>query len=155
MRISSLCLLCYCVYPYHSYLNSAYKKFSSLQHDVSGPSTKTSTLCVPITTVANGINSLKVCRYHDNPVGWSTTELITLQVNPFNLQICSVFCTSENGKMSFVDFLDLVSVFSYKVRPSVQGRSAHVPHSSPISSSVPKLSKCTGHSKYMVCCCAI
>ena len=33
--------------------------------------------------------------------------------------------------MSFVDFLDLVSVFSYKVRPSVQGRSVHVPHPAP------------------------
>lgn len=37
-----------------------------------------------------------------------------LYCNPFKRQICTTFCTSDNGKMQFVEFLDMVSSFSPK-----------------------------------------
>lgn len=39
-------------------------------------------------------------------------DLPELKVNPFRERICEVFSSSGDGKISFEDFLDLVSVFS-------------------------------------------
>ncbi|XP_002731705.1 calcium and integrin-binding family member 2-like [Saccoglossus kowalevskii] len=39
-------------------------------------------------------------------------ELSELKVNPFNDRICKVFSSSNDGDLTFEDFLDMMSVFS-------------------------------------------
>ena len=43
-----------------------------------------------------------------------TENFKTLLNNPFKNKICQAFCTSDNGLMSFTEFLDMVSSFSPK-----------------------------------------
>ena len=43
-----------------------------------------------------------------------TENFQTLKNNPFKNKICQAFCTSDNGLMSFTEFLDMVSSFSPK-----------------------------------------
>ena len=38
--------------------------------------------------------------------------LVFFQVNPFRDRICDVFSSSNDGQMTFEDFLDMMSVFS-------------------------------------------
>ena len=41
--------------------------------------------------------------------------VLHVQVNPFRARICTIFSAGGNGKMSFIEFLDMVSAFSPKV----------------------------------------
>lgn len=43
-----------------------------------------------------------------------------LEVNPFRDRICKVFSSSNDGNMTFEDFLDMMSVFSDKAPRSVK-----------------------------------
>lgn len=48
------------------------------------------------------------------PVTFIMEELLELKNNPFKYRICRAFCVSDNGQMSFTEFLDMVSSFSPK-----------------------------------------
>ena len=43
-----------------------------------------------------------------------------LQVNPFKDRICEVFSSTDDGNMTFEDFLDMMSVFSDNAPRSVK-----------------------------------
>ncbi|XP_065083809.1 calcium and integrin-binding protein 1-like [Ochlerotatus camptorhynchus] len=47
-----------------------------------------------------------------------------LRVNPFGDRICKVFSSSNNGEISFEDFLDMMSVFSDAAPKSVKAEHA-------------------------------
>lgn len=47
-------------------------------------------------------------------------SLPELQVNPFRTRICKVFSSSNDGDMTFEDFLDMMSVFSENAPKSVK-----------------------------------
>ncbi|CAL8069651.1 unnamed protein product [Orchesella dallaii] len=47
-----------------------------------------------------------------------------LKMNPFNDRICKVFSTSNDGHMTFEDFLDMMSVFSEDAPVSVKAEYA-------------------------------
>ena len=43
-----------------------------------------------------------------------------MQVNPFKDRICEVFSSSQDGDMTFEDFLDMMSVFSENAPKNVK-----------------------------------
>ena len=48
------------------------------------------------------------------PIDFIAKNFTKLQSNPFSQQICNAFCTSDNGLMSFTEFVDMVSSLSPK-----------------------------------------
>ena len=48
------------------------------------------------------------------PVKFIADNFDKLQSNPFGQRICKAFCTSDDGLMSFTEFVDMVSSFSPK-----------------------------------------
>ncbi|XP_071483809.1 calcium and integrin-binding family member 2-like [Diadema setosum] len=51
-------------------------------------------------------------------------ELPELKVNPFKDRICKVFSSSEDGSLTFEDFLDMMSVFSDSAPKSMKAEYA-------------------------------
>ena len=49
-------------------------------------------------------------------------SLPELTVNPFRNRICKVFSSSDDGDMTFEDFIDMISVFSESAPKSVKVR---------------------------------
>ncbi|KAK3602600.1 hypothetical protein CHS0354_034327 [Potamilus streckersoni] len=54
------------------------------------------------------------------PIERIKDDLPELKVNPFKDRICKVFSSSDDGTMSFEDFLDMMSVFSENAPKSVK-----------------------------------
>jgi calcium and integrin-binding protein 1 len=57
------------------------------------------------------------------PAEFLVTHMAELKVNPFARRILDIFIATDNGQMSFLEFLDMVSTFSPK--NSVEKKTSH------------------------------